>query len=169
MSIKHYIGVYAELKLNETYLVKRHKLECKNNHVLEEKEIHFELKQSYLFCSQCGADVLEIETTHYEYPRTIYDIFDNQEWEDELDVITPPSLFGTGNMFVISNKTNFYWLRLDNYSNDCQVKDMPTNDEVEEMKRQFMIRHCEILDALQESEHIQDVAIKFGYVINEEY
>jgi hypothetical protein len=158
----HFIGTYLEVKLNKTYAFREHMLKCSNDHIVARKPIHFELSQ-IPFCYECGATVGKEEVSTFEYPNGVDDILD-ERWVDELGVITPPSLFRTDTMLLNSNVGDYHWLQLYGHNEECEIKPMPTVDEIEKMKSDFVTCHYDIIDELNSSEHVKGLSVKFGYV-----
>lgn len=166
--VSHYIGTYLKLKVNKSVIETEYILRCQNWHIIDRKKFKDWLKKSP-FCNECGLKTEVDEIKNNLYPERIDDILDGDKWWDELAITTPPSLHNTDTMIFISNRADSTWLHLDGHNELIEMSDMPSDAGIEQMKKNFIDRHDEILTELENSPHIKSVSIEFGYVVDMEY
>lgn len=159
----HYFGAYLEIKVSKVKQT-RHFQGCDNGH-----EVYWTQK----FCPECGNPIGEQTKVLNVFPSLIVDHLLDEEWEDVLAEITPEKLFGTGVILAIGNldKPSGTWLYLSQWpeDNDPYEKHFPAPVEVAKMKRELTENYVDVITALREVEAVQDITIKAGYVINQEY
>lgn len=157
----HYFGAYLEIKVSKSLRVRPASLICPNGHGLQDN-----------YCRECGAKSQQ-QPTRMEYPTHIVNDLLGEDWEDVLAVITPEKLYGTGVILAVGNsdKPRGEWLYLSQWpeDNDPYVKDFPTAVEVSEMMYEIAENYADMIAALKESPSVEDVTIKAGYVVDQEY
>lgn len=155
----HYFGAYLEIK---TKMATNQKTvyRCKNSHD----------GQRGAFCSRCGRPIKELIAEESFYPSQLHWLID-EEWEDVLVEVTPPSISDSDVILARSNlrEASGTWLYLENRWGVEQIKDFPSNNEIEEMKASLAATHADVIQALRESPNVVSVTIKAGYVLDTEY
>jgi len=157
----HYFGAYLEIKVSKSLEVRPASLICPSGHGLQGA-----------YCQECGAKSQQ-QPTRMEYPTLIVDHLLGEEWEDVLAETTPKQLSGTGIILAVGNlrEPSGEWLYLSQWpeKNDPYIKDFPTPIEISGMMRDFAESYADIIAALKEVSTVQDVVIKAGYVLDQEY
>jgi len=159
----YYFGAYLEIKTKEqekNYVV----YSCENNHKQKEGN----------FCGQCGKPVIKkIETTQ-EYPVHYLDLLseeDYEKYEDELHIITPPSIYESGLILAINNRTadDSCWLHLSRDGNETELKKFPSEAEIQLMESSLLTEQSQIIKALQKHDNVLSIEVNSGYVLDAEY
>ena len=154
-----FFGPYLEIKVRKTIMItKRH--QCKNGHLGRTK-----------FCPTCGESIQERITEVLAFPVDVYSIIDDID-EEAFSVCTPPSMFGTGTIIVISNGSHVpHWLLLvaNHYDNHEEMKPFPTAREVQEMIDAFTNEYADEIAKLNNSPLVVSVEVKAGYLLDKEY
>lgn len=163
-STNHYFGVYLEISVFK-YKKSFTEYSCSNGHKLSYYEF---IKTN--FCNICGNPVYIKDIEELVYPTFVSGEILSEEWEDVLVEITPPCLYGSERILCKGNDGNS-WLYIQDklgYPNE-QTNFFPNGNEIKHMKKDFIKRYSDIIDALKKSELVKSVEVKAGYVLNGEF
>jgi len=159
-NISHYFGAYLEIRVNKAQREKKI-LSCPNGHSYK----------NFPFCPECGMKISEKVVTYDEYPTNIVDDILDDDWEDILSVITPPSLYGTGVILARGNSTDDQeWLDIyEGQYPEEEIKDFPSQDEIVGMIGKILDDYWNIIAELEKSSLVENISVQAGYVLNAEY
>lgn len=154
MSIEYYIGPYLEVSLNT---VKKEKVfrACPNHGFTHSND---------KFCSECGSKIEWRQDFLDKYPYVLDDILPYDDFVDEFIDVWGNS---EGSVILlltnhISNKGPHTWL-----DGEEVIMNIPSSDEIAEMKLWFLNTHTIAIDLLNASELVKRCAIKVGIVSKE--
>ena len=160
---RYYFGSYLEIKVKKQP-VKNVFYACKNNH---------EQRQNFKYCFKCGCLVDKHIKIVEEYPAHFCEFLseaDNEKYEDELLIITPPSLNETGTILAIDGTSNDEcWLYLDRSNSGGELKKFPSYEEIATMEKSLTQSQSSIINALKNNDSVLSVEIVSGYVLDAEY
>lgn len=163
---RYYFGAYLYIKVRKRNNIIKFQ-SCSNGHKNEIGN----------FCVICGNPILKQKESITSYP-TLLDLIPENEYasyEDDLAIITPPSLYCKGVIIAINNKGNgdkLRWLTLSGAecsSDLIEILDFPSDKEINLMKEEFNKKHAKLIKLLLKSENIIELQIKSGYVLDLDY
>lgn len=123
------------------------------------------------FCSKCGKGKQGEEQSNLEYPWHLVDEILPEEYENRLQILTPPGLVDNGVIYACDNggASEATWLYFGPHDwPNPQAIQFPNTEEVEAMKAALLEEYQKEHELLLRSPLVESVKLMAGYVLNPE-